>query len=169
MLHREPNAARPPDVITAAVPGWGALHLRHAVFDFNGTLACDGALLSGVASALTALADDVEVHVLTADTIGRAAAELDGLPLRLTVIGADDQTAAKRSYVESLGAETVVVFGNGRNDAQMLAVAHLGVALIQVEGCAAATLAAADVVCTSVLDAIALVRSPGRLTATLRC
>jgi soluble P-type ATPase len=155
-------------VIEATIPGFGELRLLHVVFDYNGTLALDGALLPGVAAALTTLAGDVHVHVITADTFGGAAAELAGLPVRLTVLAAEAQTEAKRGYVTALGAAGVAAVGNGRNDAQMLAAARLGIALVQGEGCAAETLAAADVVAGGVLEAVALLRSPRRLIATLR-
>jgi soluble P-type ATPase len=61
-----------------------------------------------------------------------------------------------------------LALGNGRNDRLMLQAAALGIALIQREGAAAQTLTSADLVCTSVLDALALLTTPKRLTATLR-
>jgi len=155
-------------MIEATIPGFGELRLQHAVFDYNGTLALDGVLLPGVGAALAALADDVDVHVITADTFGGAAAELTGLPLRLTVLAAEAQTEAKRAYVTALGAVGVAAVGNGRNDAQMLAAARIGIALVQGEGCAAQTLVAPDVVAGGVLEAVALLRSARRLIATLR-
>ena len=155
-------------MIALDVPGFGELRLAHLVCDYNGTLAVDGELLPGVAAALRELAADVHIHVVTADTFGRAAAALADLPVALTVLENAGQTAAKLAYVTRLGAEGVVALGNGRNDAHMLAAARLGVAVLQAEGAAAATLAAADVVVTGVLDALRLLSSPQRLTATLR-
>ena len=67
-----------------------------------------------------------------------------------------------------LNPQRVVAIGNGRNDRLMLEAAGLGIALIQAEGAASETLRRADVVCTSILDALGLLRDPRRLIATLR-
>jgi soluble P-type ATPase len=155
-------------MISLRIPGFADLCLEHLVLDFNGTLAEDGTLLAGVRTVLAALAGDLTIHVVTADTFGRAAEELDGLPVRLTVLPGDDQADAKLSYVQALGTDRVVAVGNGRNDRKMLAAAALGIAVVQREGGASDTLAAADVVVTGVLDALELLRHPTRLVATLR-
>jgi len=155
-------------VIAIAIPGFGALELRHLVLDYNGTLAVDGKLVTGVRDALAALAESVEVHVITADTFGLAGIELAGLPVNLTIISEANQAQAKLAHIERLGPRGVFAIGNGRNDRKMLAAAAVGVALVQAEGAAAETVAAADVVAASVLDALDLLRNPKRLIATLR-
>lgn len=155
-------------MIEIDVPGFGALSLAHLVLDYNGTLARDGELIDGVAERLRALADTLEIHVLTADTFGTARRALAGLPCAVTVLGAGDQAAAKAAVVERLGPRQVVAIGNGRNDRLMLERAALGIAVILEEGAAAATLRAADVVATRIDDALALLGAPARLTATLR-
>ena len=66
-------------MIEINIPGFGDLRLSHLVLDFNGTLAVDGRLLPGVGDALTSLASQLAVHVITADTFGLAAAEFAGL------------------------------------------------------------------------------------------
>jgi soluble P-type ATPase len=155
-------------MIEVVVPGFGVLRLSHLVCDYNGTLALDGDLLPGVAAALRALADDVQIHVVTADTFGQAAAQLEGLPLRLTIIPGASRGDAKLAYISRLGADGVVAMGNGRNDAQMLRAARVGIALVRGEGGAAEALAAADIITWGVLDALGLLREPRRLVATLR-
>lgn len=155
-------------MIPISIPGFGDLRLSDLVLDFNGTLACDGALLPGVGEALAALAADLRIHVVTADTHGSAARELQGLPVSVEVLGAGHQTAAKRAFAERLGPEGVVAVGNGRNDRALLEVARVGIAVVQQEGAAAATVASADVIVPTILDALALLRHPRRLVATLR-
>jgi soluble P-type ATPase len=158
-----------PAVITFDIPGFAQVRLEHLVLDFNGTLARDGTLLPGVRELIASLAESLQVHVVTADTFGRAAAELGGLPLKLTVLAAgDDQAQAKLDYVKALGAAGVVAVGNGRNDRLMLHAAEISMAVIQREGAAAATVCAADIVATSIRDALELLTNAGRLTATLR-
>ena len=155
-------------MIALRIPGFGSPQLEHLVLDYNGTLSVDGRLLPGVREALAALAEDVVIHVITADTFGLAGVELAGLPVNLTIVPEADQAEAKLAYIERLGPGSVFAVGNGRNDRKMLAAAAIGVALVQREGAAAAAIAEADVVAASVLDALDLLRQPKRLVATLR-
>jgi soluble P-type ATPase len=106
--------------------------------------------------------------VLTADTFGQVAEELDGLPVSLHILGPDKQDLAKREYVEKLGAGAVVSVGNGRNDGPMLKRSRIGIALVQEEGASVATLLSADIVCRDIRDALTLLLRPQRLMATLR-
>jgi soluble P-type ATPase len=150
------------------IPGFGQLNLAHLVLDYNGTLAVDGALLPGVKEALNALARKLTVHVVTADTFGKAAAGLKDVACRLTVLEPGCQDKAKADFVHQLGAGQTVSIGNGRNDGMMLEASALGILVILGEGASAASLGKADVVCTSIIDALALLMHPLRLTATLR-
>ncbi|MDA8138075.1 MAG: ATPase P [Desulfobacteraceae bacterium] len=156
-------------MIDIAIPGFGELHLAHLVMDYNGTLAVDGRLMPGVAQRFKVLSKELALHVITADTFGRVKAELDGLDLTLRILPQQHQDQAKLEYVQQLGANTTVAVGNGRNDRLMLQEAALGIAVILSEGAAGKTLAAADVICTSIEDALDLLCQPLRLTATIRC
>ena len=155
-------------MIEVDIPGFHKLEIEHVVFDYNGTLAVDGRKLPTVDEGIRALADRVEVHVVTADTFGLAGQELTGLPCRLVVLPLDGQHRAKQDYVRDLGAEHTVAIGNGRNDRLMLREALLGICLILEEGGSAEALSNADVVCRSLEDALGLLRNPKRLIATLR-
>lgn len=150
------------------IPDFGRLRLEHLVLDYNGTLACDGKLLTAVPRLLRSLAKQVCIHIVTADTFGVAAAELRGLPVTLKILPAGSQAEAKRRFIAGLGAGTVVAIGNGRNDRKMLRAAALGIAVIQGEGAAAETLRAADVAVTNIATALALLLNPKRIKATLR-
>lgn len=156
-------------MIEVNIPGRGVLRIEHLVLDYNGTLAVDGELVPGVGERLTALAGQLQVHVLTADTFGRATDRLAGLPCELTVLAPGAQDRAKLEAVQRLGPQRAACIGNGRNDQLMLEQAALGIAVILAEGAAVETLLRADLVCTSILDALDLLRSPLRLAATLRC
>ncbi|MHC1742603.1 MAG: HAD family hydrolase [Syntrophobacteraceae bacterium] len=150
------------------IQGFKSLQIDHLVLDFNGTLACDGRLLDGVRERLLTLAKDLTVHVLTADTFGNVARELDGLPCTLTVIPKEDEANAKLACIDKLGCATVICIGNGRNDKLMLSNAAVGICVIQTEGCSGEALRAADVVTTSILDGLDLIIHPLRLATTLR-
>lgn len=150
------------------IPGFGELNLEHLVMDYNGTLAIDGILIDGVKEALIALSEYLKLHVLTADTFGKANAGLEGIFCKLSILPKDDQQRGKLDYINALGAENTVSIGNGRNDQLMLKSSRLGIAVILEEGASVETICAADVVCTSITSALALLSKQLRLTATLR-
>ena len=150
------------------VPGFADLHLEHIVLDYNGTLALDGCLLEGVADRLRAIAVHMQVHIITADTFGRVQAAMADLPCRVSILPPGAQDVSKLNYIQQLNPERVVCIGNGRNDWLMLQAAALGIAVLQTEGVAAQTIAAADVVAPNILAAFDLLLNPLRLVATLR-
>ncbi len=155
-------------MIVIDIPGYGVLKLEHLVLDYNGTLSCDGHLIPGVAQALQALADPLQIHVLTADTFGKARSGLEGLPCELSILSRANQDTGKLEYVEALGPASAVCIGNGRNDRLMLKAAALGIVVVLAEGASVATVQDADVVCTSIVSALELLTNPLRLVATLR-
>ena len=155
-------------MLEISIPGFKNLQLEHLVLDYNGTLACDGELLEGVVESLDVLSRDLDIHVVTADTFGKAHGRLADSPCKVVVLPEEHQDVAKRKYVEELGSDRVVSIGNGRNDRLMLKRAVLGIAVVQEEGAAAETLLTADVVSPGILAAFDLLRNPLRLTATLR-
>ena len=150
------------------IPGFRNLALEHLVLDYNGTLAVDGRLMFGVSERLAALSADLTLHVVTADTFGRAREGLDALPVRLTILEPGPQAEAKRDLVRRLGAESVVAIGNGRNDRLMLGAAALGMSVSGLEGTAAEAIAAAHLHATDIHDALDLLAKPLRLVATRR-
>ena len=155
-------------MIEIDIPGFGELRLEHLVLDYNGTLAVDGRILFGVQERLERLASQLTIHVITADTFGKAADYLAGIPCQLAILPPGRQDEAKRDFVRELGVEKCVCVGNGRNDRLMLQEAALGIAVLQEEGAAAVTLIAADVVAPDIQSALELLMQPLRLTATLR-
>ena len=147
-------------MIEIAIPGGNRLHLANALLDFNGTLALDGRLIEGVAKRLRTLAALMELHVVTGDTTGTAARELAGLPVHLHVMPPEGQDLAKRSALAALTqAQTVAV---------VIERARLSIVVVGREGCAAQTLMQADIVCSSIADALDLLLAPQRIVATLR-
>ena len=155
-------------MIEVDVPGYGKIALKYLVLDYNGTLAVDGRIIEGVKERLAALADKLDIHVLTADTFGKAQAKLQGVPCHLSILPPGDQDIGKREFVQGLGSGHTVSVGNGRNDRLMLKEAALGIAVILSEGAAFETVAASDIVFTDILPALEILDHPLRLTATLR-
>jgi len=150
------------------IPGFGELRLNHLIMDYNGTLACDGILIDGIGKRLEQLREQLQIHVITADTFGKVREEMEGLPVEIVVLPQEKQDEGKLAFIENLGVEGAVCIGNGRNDRLMLKGAALGISVMEGEGTASVTLTAGDVVCSGILDALDLLRNPLRLTATLR-
>jgi P-type E1-E2 ATPase len=154
-------------VICLDIPGRGGFDLEYLVLDLNGTIALDGEVLAGVPERLAALSESLAVHLVTADTQGRASAIAEQLGVRLVLVAPGNEASQKRELVKRLGVERVVAVGNGANDAAMLQAAVLGVAVLGPEGLAAEALRAADVIAT-IHEALDLLLCPKRLVATLR-
>ena len=147
------------------IPHRGLVELHHAVFDINGTLAIDGKPLPEVVASLKSLAAFLSIHLLTAGTHGnlKELEETLGFPLIIIQNGEE-----KALFVQQLGADNVIAFGNGTNDTKMLKQAAIGIAVLADEGVAISALQAADILVHGPIDAIELLLHPKRLVATLR-
>ncbi len=155
-------------MITQSIPGFADIALTHLVLDYNGTLALDGLPLMGVRERIEALCEHLSIHVVTADTFGKAAEALAGWPVSLSLLTPGEEAAQKEAYVKNLGAEGVVALGNGRNDCRMVGAACVGMVVLGPEGASGPALLSADVVCPSIVTALDLLLHPKRLKATLR-
>ena len=155
-------------MIEITIPGRGTLSIEHLVTDVNGTLAIDGQLIEGVARQISALRDRLQIHMLTANTHGKQADIDRQLNLKAHIIQKGYEAEQKAEFVTSLGAETVIAFGQGANDAAMLRTAGIGVAVMSIEGLAIETLNSADLLMPDTSSALALLEKPVRLIASLR-
>lgn len=154
-------------MLAYALPGQKII-INQVVLDFNGTIACDGELLPGVAPRLQALATDVKLYVLTADTFGTAALACRDLPVQLMKVDQLQGGEDKEHLVVRLGAEHTAAIGNGNNDVQMLTRAALGLLVLGPEGSSGRALQVADVVFSDILAALDFLLKPKRVVATLR-
>jgi soluble P-type ATPase len=150
------------------IPGFGLVQLEHLVSDFTGTLSVDGKLLPGVADRLNRIAAFLKIHILTADTFGRAREELKEVNCQIHILTGADHDLQKEEYVRKLGPEKTVSFGNGNNDRKMLKAARIGLAVSEGEGCAVDAIMAADIHVHSAPDGLDLLLNPKRCKATLR-
>lgn len=150
------------------IPGFGTLRLEHLVSDFTGTLSVDGRLIQGVRERLNELSKFLKVHILTADTFGRAKEELKDINCEVHILEGEDHDLQKEEYLKKLGPELVIAFGNGNNDRRMLKIARIGVAVMLDEGCSLDAIKGADIVVKSIIDGLDLLLNPKRVKATLR-
>jgi len=147
------------------IPGRQGFELNFLLLDLNGTLSDRGALIDGAADRLARLRPRLDVRLLSADTFGT----LDSIATALGVQAQRVATGAdKLAVLQALGAERCAAVGNGMNDLAMIREAAVGIVVVEGEGTSGATLAAADVVCRSILDALDLLADPQALASTLR-
>ncbi len=155
-------------MIELNIPGRGAIRLEHLVCDVNGTLAVDGRLVDGVSRLIGTLRDRLEIHLVTADTLGRQPIIDQQLGVVAVRLQQGDEAGQKADFVRQLGADRVVAIGQGANDALMLEAAAIGICVLSPEGTAVATLLKADIVANTILSALELIEKPLRMVATLR-
>ncbi len=155
-------------MLQVSIPGFGDLALSHLLLDINGTLTTAGMLISGVVSRVASLQDELEVLLVTADTRGTAGRLAETLGVALERVPAGGEAEAKAGLVKHLGADHVAAIGNGANDALMLEVARLGIAVLGSEGLAVSTMTKSDIVVSSIRDALDLLTDPVRVVSTLR-
>jgi len=152
--------------LSVSIPGLADLHIEHLLLDVNGTLSNRGEMLDGIQARLQRLRNTLDIRLVSADTFGT----LDTIAARINVSAVRAPTGEdKLRLLDELGRERGAVIGNGSNDALVLEAAALGLAVIGPEGASAAALRAADIVCTSAIDALDLLLDPNALSATLRC
>lgn len=155
-------------MIEIDIPGFGPVRLEHLVSDFTGTLSVNGQLIPKVDARLNKLAESMKIHVLTADTFGKAQTELKGINCEVHILTGENHDTQKEEFVTRLGAQAVVAFGNGNNDRRMLKAARIGIAVLEGEGCAVDALMAANIHVRGAVEGLDLLLNTKRLMATLR-
>lgn len=156
-------------MIDINIPGKGNCQIKSLLLDFNGTLACDGELLAGIKSRLTALSAILDIYVVTADTFGSVREMIAPLDVTVHILEKGNETQGKLNFINQLQPEHVCAIGNGQNDAAMLKAAQISIAVIGDEGVSTQALLSANLITRSIDEALDLLIKPLRLKATLRC
>jgi soluble P-type ATPase len=158
--------------IAIDIPGYGLRQIHTMLSDYTGTLARGGRVEAPVRELLAQLTDTLDIHIVTADTFGTAAHELQGLSLHCHRLEGDHHDRQKQEYGERLGLERCVVLGNGNNDCLLLQAAQeaggLAIAVDNGEGCATAALLRSDLFIVGAVNALTLLLEPNGCKATLR-
>ena len=155
-------------MISIDIPGWGNLGIENIVIDLNGTIAMDGKIPLEVKERINRLSQQVNIHILTADTQGTATQEVRDIRVALIKISEEKSKEAKFESLKNLNPESTVVIGNGSNDQLILKEAALGIIVLGDEGMSISAMKNADIVVKDVSNALDLFLKPKRLIATLR-
>jgi soluble P-type ATPase len=150
------------------IPGWGNMEIEHIVIDLNGTIATDGKILLDVREKINLLSAKVNIFILTADTLGTAEKEVQGINAKIIKIVEEDSKRGKFEFLKTLDLERTVAIGNGNNDQLILKEAGLGIVILGEEGMSVSAMKNADIVVKNISDALDLILKPKRLIATLR-
>mgnify|MGYP003589788974 CR=1 FL=1 len=150
------------------VKGFKKIEAENLLIDYNGTIACDGYITTEIKKSLVKIADSLKIYVITADTNGNAASELEDLPVELLIIKGINEDLEKLEFLNKLGADKTIVAGNGNNDALILKESILGIGVIGAEGIAKEALLNSDIIVKDSMDAFDLLLKTKRLIATMR-
>jgi len=157
------------------IPGLGRRDFRILASDFTGTLSRAGRLTPGVRPALAALAKQLDIYVVTADTFGTVRQALARLPLEIHCLSGPggNHDRQKRAFVRAFDLRSVVALGNGHLDTLFLQAVRraggLAIAIDNGEGCALDAILSANLFISGAANALNLLLDPRRLIATLRC
>lgn len=155
-------------MLDISIPGLGERELKYLVLDYNGTIALDGDLITGVQELIIKISKIFEIYVLTSDTYGTVREKCKNLPVKISTYPCDNAMDRKYDEVIKLGSKNVVAIGNGRNDCRMCKEAILSIGIMENEGVSGLLIQNVDIVCKSIMEALELLLNEKRIIATLR-
>ncbi len=155
-------------MISVSIPGWGDIEIEYLLVDYNGTIALDGKIKSGVKELLEKISRYIRIFVVTADTYESVDSDVDLMGFNVLKVKKENSAEEKAKIVKELGPEKVLAIGNGANDALMLKEAALGIGVIGEEGCSGILLKEADIIVKDITEALNIVLHPERIIATLQ-
>lgn len=156
-------------MIKVSLPGRDEiLELKYMGLDLNGTICTDGKLIDGVKERLEILKNELEVYLLTADTMGSGSQIAEELGIQMFKVDGENGADDKLDFINTIGKENTVAIGNGYNDRLMFDNSALSIVIIGQEGCCVQALNRADIAVNNIRDAFDLLIKPVRIIATLR-
>lgn len=150
------------------IPGRGEYRLENILFDYNGTLAVDGAMDNEIKAKLKELSSFLNVYILTADTYGTVEKECGELDLGVKTFPRDNAGLEKNKILQEVGKEKSIAVGNGYNDILMLKESNLSFVVLGKEGCCGELILNGDIIFNSIYDVFDALNNPDRIKATLR-
>ena len=154
-------------MISIQRPGMETLDIHFVLLDFEGTLAMDGRVHPKAKDKVNLLSKRVTVYILTKSSKETVEETLKKMKAEILSMTEGDSSQQKLDVLQRLGPHQTAVIGNGFDDVQIMEQAGLGMCVIGKEGSSPEAVAKADLVVTSVLDALDFLLKPLRQGATL--
>jgi len=155
-------------MINIEIPGYGNLHIKNVLIDYNGTIASEGKLIPSLKNIIEKLSKKVNLYVITADTFGTVSKEIENFPIEIIKIEKENERQQKVEALKKLGSQNTISYGNGNNDKLIIKEAVIGICIMGDEGCSRETLEEADLVINSIEKGLLLLLDENKLKATLR-
>jgi len=150
------------------VPETGKYEIENIVFDYNGTIAINGDIISGILEKIVKLTESFNVTIITADTFNTVRKAFEGTDVNVHIIDNENGTIQKKLFIEEIGSNKTIVLGNGRNDELMLKEAIISVAILNDEGVSLKALNNADFLLKDINHFFEMIEEPKKLVAILR-
>jgi len=150
------------------VPETGKYEIENIVFDYNGTIAINGEIISGVLEKIVKLTELFNVTIITADTFNTVRKAFKGTNVNIHVIDNENGTIQKKEFIKNIGSNKTIALGNGRNDQLMLKEAIISIAILNDEGVSLKALNNADFLLKDINHFFEMIEEPKKLIAILR-
>ncbi len=148
-------------------PGQDPLEIDFILVDFDGTLAVDRRVHPKTKDKLNLLARRTKIYVLTTQVEGVAEEALKKVNTEIVRLKEGEAGQEKLDLLNRLGPARTVAIGNGLDDIPMIEQAGFGICVMSREGTSAEAMQKADLVFTSILDALDFLLKPLRQKASL--
>ena len=154
-------------MLTIHRPGQEPLEIESILIDFEGTLAFDRRVHPKAKDKINLLSKRTRICILTRGEREVAEEVLRKVKAEIVYLNEGESSAQKLERLRQSGERRTVVIGNSADDASFLEKAGLGICVVGKEGASGEALRNADLVFTSVLDALDFLLKPLRQKATL--
>ena len=148
-------------------PGQAPLEIDSILINFDGTLATDRRVHPKTKDKLNLLARRTKIFVLTTQEEGWCEEVLRKVRAEIIHLREGESGQEKLTLLNRLGASRTVAIGNGWHDIPVIEQAGLGICVMGREGASGELIRKADLVFTSILDALDFLLKPLRQKATL--
>jgi len=150
------------------VPETGKYEIENIVFDYNGTIAINGEIISGILEKIVKLTEVFNVAIITADTFNTVRKAFKNTNVNIHIIDNENGMIQKKEFIKNIGSNKTIALGNGRNDELMLKEAIISVAILNNEGVSLKALNSADFLLKDINHFFEMIEEPKKLIAILR-
>ncbi len=154
-------------MITIDRPGKEPLEIEYILIDFEGTLASDRRVHPKAKDKINLLSKRTSVLIFSKGEREVVEEVLRKVNAEIVYLSEGESSARKLERLMRSGERRAVAIGNGAADASLLEKAGMGICVVGKEGASGEVLRNADLVFTTVLDALDFLLKPLRQKATL--